>query len=88
MAAASPPKNCEISEPRAAAIRRPQEGVEGMPLQHDNGRDPAHPVYECDPGFGGGQHLLGDVALSLANRAVTAEGACPPARRLHPAKGI
>ena len=51
------------SEPRATAVRRPQEGVKRMPLQHDNGRNPTHPIDECDPGFGRGQHVLGVLSV-------------------------
>ena len=49
------------SEPRTAPVRGPQERIESVPLQHDDRRDPAHPINECDSGFGRGQHGFGGV---------------------------
>jgi len=48
-----------IGEPGASPIRGPQEGVERVPLQHDQGRDPAHPIDESNARFGGGRHQIG-----------------------------
>jgi hypothetical protein len=58
-----------ISEPGPGAIGGPQESVKGVPLQHDQGRDSAHPVDECNARFGRGRHQwLGIFSLTNAAR--------------------
>ena len=42
----------------SAAVGGTQEGVEGVPLQHDHGRHAAHPVYEQDSRLGEWGHAL------------------------------